>query len=50
MYFKQKSDLLYFLSSSAKYVLRVINIVANQPLWKIAKFQIVQIKLDQKVA
>ena len=50
MCFKQKSDLQYFFSSSAKYVLQVINMVANQLFWKILKFQKVQIKLDQNVA
>ena len=49
MYFKQKSDLLQFLSSSAKYVLQV-NMVADQLFWKISKLKKVQIKLDIKVA
>ena len=49
MNFKQKSDLLYFFSSSAKYVLRVLNMVADRPFWTISKLKKVQIKLDQKV-
>ena len=39
MHFKQKSDLLQFLSTSVKYVLRVVNMVANRPFGTISKFQ-----------
>ena len=49
MYFKQKCYLLHFSRSSAKYVLRVVNMAANWPFWTVSKFQKVHIKLDQKV-
>ena len=49
MYFKQKCHLLQFSSSSAKYVLRVVNMAADQTFWTISKFQRVQFKLHQKV-
>ena len=31
----KKSNLLSFFSTSAKYVLQVVNIVANRPFWTI---------------
>ena len=49
MYTKQNCYLLWFLSGGAKYVLRVVNMAADLPFWKILKFKKIQIKLDQKV-
>ena len=48
MYFKQKCYLNLFLSSRAKYALRVVNMAADRPFWTISTFPRVQIKLDIK--
>ena len=38
MYVQQKCYRLYFSSSSAKYILRVVNMAADWQFWIIAKF------------